>query len=101
MINQSEINEMKQHSNDTLKLMNIAFCDLSYRRRYLIQPHLQKEFTDLCADTTKITKLLFGDDLSKTITETEATNTIAKTVGKCKPNFNRKSDLKVPAVSTH
>ena len=101
MINQSEINEMKQHSNDTLKLMNIAFCDLSYRRRYLIQPHLQKEFTDLCADTTKITKLLFGDNLSKTITETEATNTIAKTVGKCKPNFNRKSDLKVPAVSTH
>jgi len=96
MINQSEINEMKQLSNDTLKLMNIAFCDISYRRRYLIQPHLQKEFADLCADTTKITKLLFGDDLSKTITETEATNKIAKTVGKSKPNFNKKSDLKAP-----
>jgi hypothetical protein len=39
-ITMKDFTELKQLANDTFKLMNIAFCDLSYRRRFLIQPHL-------------------------------------------------------------
>ena len=91
--NKKDLAELKQLSNDTFKLMNIAFCDISYRRRYLIQPHLQRDYADVCADTVPVTKLLFGDDLSKTITDTEATNKIAKAVTR---KFPKKNDLKAP-----
>ena len=95
-----DFTELKQLANDTLKLMNIAFCDLSYRRKFLIQPHLQREYSDLCSDNVPIIKFLFGDELSKTITDTEATNKIAKTVSKNKGNFVKKrDDLKAPKTN--
>jgi len=95
-LNKKDLVELKQLSNDTFKLMNIAFCDISYRRRFLIQPHLQRDYADVCADTVPVTKLLFGDDLSKTITDTEATNKIAKAVSRNKTLFPKKNDLKAP-----
>lgn len=95
-LNKKDLVELKQLSNDTFKLMNIAFCDISYRRRFLIQPHLQRDYADVCADTVPVTKLLFGDDLSKTITDTEATNKIAKAVSRNKTLFPKKNDMKAP-----
>jgi hypothetical protein len=95
-LNKKDLVELKQLSNDTFKLMNIAFCDISYRRRFLIQPHLQRDYAGVCADPVPVTQLLFGDNLSKTITDTEPTNKIAKAVSRGKALFPKKNDLKAP-----
>lgn len=51
-------------TKDTFKLMQIAFADLSQRRRDFHKPELTKEFKT-CAVDNPVTSKLFGDDLDK------------------------------------
>lgn len=72
-------------TNDTFKLMEIAFADLSQRRRDFLKPELTKELKTLCAVDNPVTIKLFGDDLDKQIKEfTDARRISRKIV-----HFNR------------
>lgn len=54
-------------ANDTFKIMQIAFADLSQRRSDLLKPELTKEFKTFCAVDNPVTSKIFGDDLDKQI----------------------------------
>lgn len=56
-------------TNDTFKLMQIAFADLSQCRRDFLKPELTKEFKTVCAVDNPVTSKLFVDDLDKHIKE--------------------------------
>lgn len=64
--------DVKNHlalANDTLTMMQIAFADLSQRRRHFLKPDLTKEFKTLCAVDNSVTSKLFCDDLDNHINE--------------------------------
>ena len=54
--------------------------ELSFKRRDAISPYLNQEFTQACSRTLKPEKLLFGEDLPKTLQELKTTNTLISKV---------------------
>lgn len=72
-------------TNDTFKLMEIAFADLSQRRRDFLKPELTKELKTLCAVDNPVTIKLFGDDLDKQIKEITDARRISRKI----VHFNR------------
>lgn len=72
-------------TNDTFKLMEIAFADLSQRRRDFLKPELTKELKTLCAMDNPVTIKLFGDDLDKQIKEITDARRISRKI----VHFNR------------
>ena len=69
-------------TKDAFQLMQVAFTDLSYRRRYLIKFDLKPSYKQLCNDSNEITKNLLGDNLETKMKEIEMS---ARLSGKLKP----------------
>lgn len=67
-------------TNDTFKLLQIVFADLSQRRRDFLIPELTKEFKTSCAVDNPVTSKLFGDDLDKQIKETTDARRISRKI---------------------
>ena len=78
---------------DSVALTGLVCKELSYKRRETLRPLLNKEFQQACSRSNKIGKLLFGDDLPKTIQDIRSTNKVMNTVAK-PMNTNRKSHSK-------
>ncbi len=64
---------------DALSLMGAVAKDLSYRRKEALKPFISQEYRAACNRTVKPAKLIFGDDLSKTMQDVKATNRIVQT----------------------
>ena len=73
-------------AKDTFQLLQVAFTDVSYRRRYLIKQDLKPSYKQLCNDNNEITKNLLGDNIDTKIKEIEMS---AKLSGKLKPPSDR------------
>jgi hypothetical protein len=67
-------------ANDTFKIMQMAFSDLSQRRRDFLKPEMAKEFKTLCSVDNPVTSKLFGDDLDKQIKEITDARRVSKKV---------------------
>ena len=52
----------------------------SLKRRDDLRPHINKSFQSVCSKYTKITTLLFGDDLAKQIKDISEVNKISRKV---------------------
>ena len=78
---------------DSVALTGLVCKELSYKRRETLRPLLNKEFQQACSRSNKIGKLLFGDDLPKTIQDIRSTNKVMNTVAK-PMNTNSKSHSK-------
>ena len=48
---------------DAITLLGHAFVELSYARREVIKPNLNREFMGLCSDKVPVTTNLFGHEL--------------------------------------
>ncbi|XP_061182843.1 uncharacterized protein LOC133191151 [Saccostrea echinata] len=69
--------ELSNLAMDGLKLMAVAYCDLSNRRRELIiQPERNEEFRTLCSNEHPVTDKLFGDDLGKRVEDIVKANKV-------------------------
>jgi hypothetical protein len=71
--------ELKQQladlvTNKTLAMLGHIHVELLLRRRELIKPNLNKEYSSLCSSQTPITEFLFGDDLQSRLTSIKASN---------------------------
>ena len=53
--------------SDMLTVLGKAIFLTSLKRRDELRPHINKSFQSVCSQCTKITTLLFGDDLAKQI----------------------------------
>ena len=67
-------------ANDTFKIMQMAFSDLSQRRRDFLKPEMAKEFKTLCSVDNPVTSKLFGDDLDRQIKEITDARRVSKKV---------------------
>ena len=62
----------------------------SLKRRDELRPHINKGFQPVCSKSTKITTLLFGDDLAKQIKDISEVNKISRKVS-CSSRDSRSS----------
>ena len=64
---QSDVSEFLQLSLDSLALIGHSINEVNIKRRELIKSDLKDRFKQLCGSHTPVTKLLFGDDLPKSV----------------------------------
>ncbi|XP_033761122.1 uncharacterized protein LOC117342930 [Pecten maximus] len=68
-------------ANDSFISLQVAFTDVSLKRRFMLKSELNKEFKDLCNTDNPITDQLFGDDLDTQIKKLEEAK-VGKKMGK-------------------
>ena len=61
---------------DSVALLGYVYTELSYERRDALNPFLHKKIRLACARSRKPGKLLFGNDLAKTLQELRTTHKI-------------------------
>jgi hypothetical protein len=73
-----DTNECLELAQDTVKLLHLAFTDLSHKRRYLIRPELKQSYKPLCNDANKVTEFLFGDNVDEKIKKIDTSKRVSK-----------------------
>ena len=73
-----------------LNVLGNAIFLTSLKRRDELRPHINKSFQSVCSKSTKITTLLFGDDLAKQIKDISEVNKISRKVS-CSNRDSRSS----------
>ncbi|XP_062613264.1 uncharacterized protein LOC134275041 [Saccostrea cucullata] len=66
---QTDVTDCFALCNDTFKLLQLGFSEMSQRRRLSLRPELSNEYKALCAAEIPVTDHLFGDELEKQIKE--------------------------------
>ena len=87
---ESDVSEFLQLSLDSLALMGHSINEVNIKRRELIKPDLNDQFKQLCGWHTPVTKLLFGDDLPKSVKEISETNKVGVKVSSKPPTHYNK-----------
>ena len=87
---QSDVSEFLQLSLDSLALMGHSINEVNIKRRELIKPDLNDPFKQLCGSHSPVTKLLFGDDLPKSVKEISETNKVGVKVSSKPPTHYNK-----------
>ena len=86
--------------SDALSFIGHAGYQTSLKRRYLLKPELSKGFQSLCASSTPMTAMLFGDDLSKNVDDISKANKIAtKLTGSDRGQSRRPTTARAPFLS--
>jgi hypothetical protein len=83
-------------AKDTFQLLQVAFTDVSYRRRYLIKQDLKPSYKQLCNDNNEITKNLLGDNIDAKIKEIEMSTKLS---GKLRPSSDTTTGKSLTADS--
>jgi hypothetical protein len=65
----ADLNDCLTLCNDTFKLLQLGFTEMSQRRRLSLKPELANEYKALCSSEIPVSDYLFGDDLEKQIRE--------------------------------
>lgn len=83
------LGELVTYNTDALAMLGHTHMELLSRRRELIKPNLNKEYSSLCSPQTPVTELLFGDDLQSRMASIKTANKISQsTISSAKFNSN-------------
>jgi hypothetical protein len=73
-----QLADLVTNNTDALAMLGHVHVELLLRRRELIKPNVNKEYSSLCSSQTPITEFLFGDDLQSRLTSIKASNKISQ-----------------------
>ena len=76
-LSQTALQEILQHGKKAFKLLGGANYELQMRRREYLKSEMNISHTHLCSPSVPFTTELFGDDVTKTITEITSQNRVA------------------------
>lgn len=85
--------ELFSLSRDSYKLMQVAFTDLTFKRRHFICNELQHKYRELSGEENPVTDYLFGDNVKDLVSKVDAEITVARKLG-------RKGTKKTPRNNT-
>ena len=97
---ETDVSAFLQLSLDSLALLGHSINEVNLKRRELIKPDLNDQFKQLCSSQTPVTKLLFGDDLPKSVKEISETNKVGVKVSSKQSNHFPKHQ-KRPSSTHH
>ena len=66
---------------DSVAILGHAVTELNFRRRELIKPDLNQQYSTLCSTRVPVTGLLFGDNLSQQCKDIQDTNKLGQKFG--------------------
>ncbi|XP_038073153.1 uncharacterized protein LOC119741467 [Patiria miniata] len=66
---------------DSMAIIGHTVTQLNFRRRELIKPDLNQQYSSLCSAQVPVTGLLFGDDLPKQCKDIQETNKLGQKFG--------------------
>ncbi|CAB3999301.1 Hypothetical predicted protein, partial [Paramuricea clavata] len=73
-----QLADLVTNNTDALAMLGHVHVELLLRRRELIKPNVNKEYSSLCSSQTPIMEFLFGDDLQSRLTSIKASNKISQ-----------------------
>lgn len=76
---QLDVEGIIRMNTDALALLGHISFEISQRRRDVIRPTLNKDYSTLCASHVPITTMLFGDELQPQLNQIRASNKISST----------------------
>ena len=76
---------------DSVALLGHVCTELSYKKRDALKPFLHQDFHPACARSRKPGKLLFGNNLAKTLQELKTTNKLMTNNSSDARHYNRSS----------
>ena len=76
---QLDVEGIIRMNTDALALLGHISFEISQRRRDVIRPTLNKDYSTLCASHVPITTMLFGDELQTQLNHIRASNKISST----------------------
>ena len=86
-----ELGEILQIGTQSVAFLGHGFRELALRRRELIKPDLNPNFTQLCHPSVQFTDQLFGDEVDKQLQTIQSTNKLQWQVGRGRgSNFRRR-----------
>ena len=85
-----DISDFLQPSSDSLALLGHSIIEVNIEHHELIQPDLNDKFKQLCSAQTPVTKMLFGDDLPKSVTEISETKKVGVKVSSKQTGYHHK-----------
>ena len=89
-VGSERITTMFQKACDATKLLSKAYADLSVFRKFIMRPHIQSSYQQLCAKRT-YGQFLFGDDLAKEVKSIDDESKIMRQFNRPNSNFYRYS----------
>lgn len=76
-ITHDQVNDCLTLANDSFKILQFAFSDLSFRRRFLARNDMDEKYRELCSYDNPVGKFLLGDDLEKSMKELQQVKQLA------------------------
>ena len=76
---QLDVESIIRMNADALALLGHISFEMSQRRRDVIRPTLNKDYSTLCVSDVPITTMLFGDELQTQLNHIRASNKISST----------------------
>ena len=87
---EAEITTILQLSLDSLALLGHSINEVNIKRIELMKPDFNDQFKQLCSAQNPITKMLFGDDLPKSVKDISETNKVGTKVSSKSTSYHNR-----------
>ncbi|CAC5417455.1 unnamed protein product [Mytilus coruscus] len=87
-LSREEVQPATQLCKDAYQMTQVTYANITFRRRALIQPDIQRKYKALCKDYVPVADFLFWDDIKDKVKEMDTDLNILWERNLAKPTLN-------------